>query len=99
MPQCAMAQVGSAVAISRNAFSDAVYAKECSKATARSKSCATLGAHEVTKDTVPSFSGTGCECTSSAETLGAQMTALSATSARTGLIDLTPTATENPANP
>jgi hypothetical protein len=59
-----MAQVGSANVISRNAFSEAVYAKECSSATARSKSCWTIGAHDVENVTVPNFSGGGCECDS-----------------------------------
>src|SRR3954470_433554 len=63
-PQCAMAHVGSAVATPRKAFSATSYAKECNKATARSKSCETFAAQDVANVTEPSLSGGGCECIS-----------------------------------
>src|SRR5215212_926991 len=66
MPQCAIAQRGSVRATSRNACSDASYAKECSNATARLNAAPTWGEHEVSKAMLPSFSGGGWECSSAA---------------------------------
>src|SRR5450631_1077043 len=52
---------------SRNASADAVYANECSRASALSKAGLTAAWHDVGNVTVPSFSGVGCEwCSSSA---------------------------------
>ena len=64
MPQCAIAQLGSAFATSRNCCSDALYANECSSATPRLNAAPTPDEHEVLKSTLPSFSGMGWECSS-----------------------------------
>src|ERR1017187_7134419 len=56
-PQCAMAQPGSALAISSNCRSASSYQKSCSSATPQLNGACTLAAHETENDTVPSRSG------------------------------------------
>ena len=56
-PQWAIAQEGSAAAISENAFSASAYQNECSSATPRAKGACDAFAQEMGNVMVPSFSG------------------------------------------
>src|SRR5271165_5358304 len=56
-PQWAMAQFGSALAISSNWCCASSYQKSCSSATPRLNGACTLAAQETEKETVPSRSG------------------------------------------
>src|SRR5271168_3276809 len=56
-PQCAIAQPGSALAISSNCRRASSYQKSCSNATPRLNGACTALAHETEKLTVPSRSG------------------------------------------
>src|SRR5579872_6825811 len=58
MPQCAIAQAGSALAICWNCRSASPYQKSCSKATPRTTCGWTAGAQDTGNDTVPRLSAT-----------------------------------------
>jgi hypothetical protein len=56
MPQCAIAQLGSAFAIRSNCGCASAYQKSCSSATPRSNDACSPGEHETENETAPSRS-------------------------------------------